>query len=675
METKGVKVRDSTILWTLHSRVAEGNDDLAYNFLLAISDASEGIISPYNPTTRLRGAVNRQSVTCYLDSTLFAMFSRLGSFEAMLYNTFADLARQKLSFLLRLWVNMLRTGQLITVDVTERIQASIAECGWQEAAELHQQDASEAFSFITGKLELPLLTLKMDIYHSGKEDTADDHKFINERLLEVAIPENPDGEQKEITLEECLEEYFNNRVEVRRYLERRTTMNSMKSPVDGKLKAAAIHVETMEIDPDSSPITPIASTPSGPLTRPPARPRQQSIIQERYAPARTVSSGTTPLSQVDTDASGRSRAGSLRKTVMMPGWQFFSLIPWYTDNTPSNDAQVAAHFSSVRPVLGLCLKRYTFQNGRPARLGTYVDIPVEIGLPHFIQEDHMEDGTNFGNFKLSLQSVVCHRGESVDSGHYIALVRGTTRAPENVAAGDTKHWLRFDDLAPQRITLVDIHQALREETPYLLFYQILPIDEASGSRSDTEASEAFGDPSSTSLPLSRVSTTGLPSGRPSLETTGPNDSRGRSPNEESRASIVSFSETAAAGSLAAPSPPSNGQSRKGSTASHQRSVSKGSDGGSGLGRTLSKLTKRRSREVPRNQHHETEPAKIQVQEITDLTPETSQVAPVAKPNTLAVTTTPGHSGRSHKRDSSKGKNRLSKHGGKDKDLDRECIVM
>lgn len=61
----------------------------------------------------------------------------------------------------------------------ERLQNSLAECGWPDAALLEQQDASEAFTFITGVLELPLLTLKMDIYHTGKEDASDDHKFVN----------------------------------------------------------------------------------------------------------------------------------------------------------------------------------------------------------------------------------------------------------------------------------------------------------------------------------------------------------------------------------------------------------------------------------------------------------------------------------------------------------------
>ncbi len=121
-------------------------------------------------------------------------------------------------------------------------------------------------------------------------------------------------------------------------------------------------------------------------------------------------------------------------------------------------------------------------NGAPKRLDTYIDIPLEIGLPQFISDDKMEDaGPTFGNFKLVLQSVVCHRGVSVDSGHYISLVRNNVRERLPVSDSDGKEntgiWLRFDDLAFERVAEVDIKKALREESPYLLFYQVQPIDE------------------------------------------------------------------------------------------------------------------------------------------------------------------------------------------------------
>lgn len=148
-------------------------------------------------------------------------------------------------------------------------------------------------------------------------------------------------------------------------------------------------------------------------------------------------------------------------------------------------------------------------NGAPKRLDTFIDIPLEIGLPHFISDERMkEEGPLFGNFKLVLQSVVCHRGVSVDSGHYIALVRanihdypGTSQAEDEQ---NTNHWLRFDDLSNPRVMNVDIKKALREESPYLLFYQVQPIDEELAMRGDPPAYEGL--------------QSGLPSMDPSKET-------------------------------------------------------------------------------------------------------------------------------------------------------------
>ena len=329
----------------------------------------------------------------------------------------------------------------------------------------------------------------MDIFHTGKEDVSDDHKFINERLLELAIPDEPlDGHV--ITLEECLEMYFNNRIEVKRYLdqlERRNTMNSMGSrrSIDST-KANSSHVEVAEVKDLSQPTSPIAfqSQPSTPLSpvasaRPTVqRKRAPSIIQEHYVDEKKALLDRAVSIDEKSPLSGRRR-----KEVMMPAWQFFSLIPWYTNNVPSNDAQVAAHFSSTRPILGICLKRYSMlANGTAVKRKTHIDIPLEIGLPHFIQDDNMtEDGPAFGNFKLSLQSVVCHQGMSTESGHYISLVRSPDPDP-----GVEDGWMRFDDLAGDRVTYTDVETFLLQESPYLVFYQVIPIASGSSGRVSQE---------------------------------------------------------------------------------------------------------------------------------------------------------------------------------------------
>ena len=94
-----------------------GEADKAFELLVLFEDSLEGIIYEYNSRYKLLGAENRQGVTCYLDALLFAMFARLGTFEAILYKSFDDEPRKRLACLLRLWVNMLRRGRLITVDI------------------------------------------------------------------------------------------------------------------------------------------------------------------------------------------------------------------------------------------------------------------------------------------------------------------------------------------------------------------------------------------------------------------------------------------------------------------------------------------------------------------------------------------------------------------------------
>jgi hypothetical protein len=174
----------------------------------------------------------------------------------------------------------------------------------------------------------------MDIYHTGKEDVSDDHKFVNERLLEVAIPPEPtDGST--ITLEDCLEAYFNNRIEVKRYLERRNTLSSRRSSDSLSMsKGFTAHVEEVETTPTQSPAQstspiPEKATPwpsiSGAAnslgSRKPGR--RDSIVRERFIP-------DTSEEQTGGGDLEQPRRGMLRKEVMMPAWQFFSLIRKYS---------------------------------------------------------------------------------------------------------------------------------------------------------------------------------------------------------------------------------------------------------------------------------------------------------------------------------------------------------
>jgi len=114
-------IREPQVEYALRAKSSNGDPEKAFGLLALFEDTLEGIIKEYNPQVKLLGAENRESVTCYLDALLFAMFARLDSFEAMLYDNFSDGPRKRLAALLRLWVNMLRTGRLITVDIVCRV--------------------------------------------------------------------------------------------------------------------------------------------------------------------------------------------------------------------------------------------------------------------------------------------------------------------------------------------------------------------------------------------------------------------------------------------------------------------------------------------------------------------------------------------------------------------------
>jgi hypothetical protein len=178
----------------------------------------------------------------------------------------------------------------------------------------------------------------MDIYHTGREDKEDDHKFVNERLLEVAIPEQ-EGEVI-ITLEDCLETYFNNRIEVKRFLQRQNTIGSVRS-ADRETqqrdpeKNETIHVESIELLGPESPMvsTPVSMPPSSPLT--PMRPsfdgrrRADSIFSQRFknVDGKKFDEKKHLDDMWNNSSGGRPRSASLlRKEVLMPAWQFFSLI-------------------------------------------------------------------------------------------------------------------------------------------------------------------------------------------------------------------------------------------------------------------------------------------------------------------------------------------------------------
>jgi len=142
------------------------------------------------------------------------------------------------------------------------------------------------------------------------------------------------------------------------------------------------------------------------------------------------------------------------------------------------------------------------EQGVPKRQNTHIDIPDSLRLPHFMALDDAAEQETDGlseEYKLVLQSVVCHRGDSLHSGHYIAFARVAPKLLTDNRRHDhdpppdyeEAQWVRFDDLATDdRVSPVDdINQSLREEMPYLLFYQIVPMVDVTTTSTDGSVTE------------------------------------------------------------------------------------------------------------------------------------------------------------------------------------------
>lgn len=129
LQGNGYKALDEPqIQYALQMKYSDGDSDKAYEMLTLFQESLEGVVRPYDPNIKMLGAENREAVTCYLDALLFSMFARLGSFEPILYASFDDEPRRRLATLIRLWVNMLRTGKLIQTDIVRRSMMQMAFC-------------------------------------------------------------------------------------------------------------------------------------------------------------------------------------------------------------------------------------------------------------------------------------------------------------------------------------------------------------------------------------------------------------------------------------------------------------------------------------------------------------------------------------------------------------------
>ncbi|KAI5908726.1 hypothetical protein K4G61_g2413 [Candida parapsilosis] len=435
------------------------------------------------------GAENWDNVLCYMDALLFAMFANLDSFEPILFipNQDEPLVAQ-LSALLRVYVSLLRSGYLITTDLTARICEGLMKLGFDEALSHKQQDSAALFEFLTEVLNMPLLTFKVDIKHGGKFNKKDDQKLSKERILFVSIPDEDEEVKKEpsnesdsdiltqsisslnssgsemdesILLEECLEHYFNNSISVKRELERRASLSNVPSAAFNNI-------------PEDSPIE---------VTRHDSSKHYVEEVEDIDEKIKLRDRSST-LSIWSTNDNER-RDSKKPNEVNLPAWMFLRLLPFYTDDNILTDnlestAKSSRDFANRRPILPICLKRYHLNTGDSAGTKSHkrIIIPPFIDLPDFVADDI--DGP-VSSFRLILESAICHRGKAIESGHFVAAVRkniDVINQTEDEAY--ESRWFLYDDMKKSsRVVEKTFKEIFATEWPYMLFYRLVSANETS----------------------------------------------------------------------------------------------------------------------------------------------------------------------------------------------------
>lgn len=450
---------------------------------------------------RLVGAENWENVMCYMDALLFSMFANLESFEPILFvlNQHPNALVTQLSGLLRVYVNLMRLGNVITTDISQKICECLCKLGFAEALSHHQQDCAPLFEFLTETLAMPLLTFRVEIQHLGKHDT-DDTKYSKERILFVSISDDDDdagdlkaedarvelhadAKEEVVLLEECLEHYFNNSISVKRELQRRATLESING------RDALPKMGDVPAVPENDVMQPVERPDAQDKERPEPK---KHVSNSSLSQARPTAASTNSQVQVRTRSLTLSiwsilSVESKPREVMLPAWMLLRLLPFYTDDNDGGSESVArssSEFANRRPVLPLCLKRYYFSasNQRAGRSRKRIVIPPVIDLPLFVADD--SGSTSSSGFKLILESAVCHRGTTISSGHFVSAVRKNAHVEdETLEQSLNALWYLYDDMKKTRVVTKTFKEIFDKEWPYMLFYRLVPSEGAWGRSS------------------------------------------------------------------------------------------------------------------------------------------------------------------------------------------------
>ncbi|KAJ3042997.1 hypothetical protein HK097_001853, partial [Rhizophlyctis rosea] len=173
--------------------------DAAIDFLEDFRDATEGVLKPSKLGEVPWKGIENAGNSCYIDSLIVAMFGKESVFDALLTRELPNAGDAKsanlkrLQITLRLVVNQLRDGKLVSRYTMHRLRLDLIRSGWEGTSTSMacwscQEDASELFLFLTSAFSAPFLPIEEVLFHGGAADK-DDERVFTERMLQLGIPE------------------------------------------------------------------------------------------------------------------------------------------------------------------------------------------------------------------------------------------------------------------------------------------------------------------------------------------------------------------------------------------------------------------------------------------------------------------------------------------------------
>ncbi|KAI9137419.1 hypothetical protein BKA69DRAFT_1128224 [Paraphysoderma sedebokerense] len=395
----------------------------ALQWLDSWSIAESGIVQAIDRDVPLQGLENCGN-SCWIDSLLFAIFSRISGFDGVLTKSSTKAYDERVEALrttLILIINRLRSGLLITKLEMNLLESQIKQL-WSESLNMNaalgaQEDVSELLLFLLDIFDAPLLPLWQNILHGAKEEEGD-HKLTKERMLQLSVPDpkNP----APISLESLLVRYFfDNKIP---HLKRQVPLGSTdKSSKINSSNDSSASVDAYVDGWQMLKLLPFLSNddPSGMSKLLETDSMLIPILIKRYY--------------------RKESSGNLKKT------QREVIIPLEI----SFDEFVKTDTSALADQIPSLPKKPTRPN----------------------------------KFTLRLRSVICHLGSSPNEGHYITYTRQSSSAPSSRYNSNPHHvdsWLRFDGLAKPKVTTLDSIQSITthfvnevNSSAYVLIYELL----------------------------------------------------------------------------------------------------------------------------------------------------------------------------------------------------------